>query len=66
MHPGLLNNRAHDAVSPWDPPTSGIIRITDESPGLSAAWRWLCGESHPEHAKSAPGGTNADAWQNLA
>lgn len=68
MHPGLLNNRAHDAVLRWDAPHSGIIRITGrvtrhEAPrGDGVRVRVT-----RNHAKVwPPGGTMADAWQTLA
>ncbi len=68
MHPGLVNNRAHDAVLGWEAPQDGTIRIT----GKVARHEAPQGDGvrvriTRNHAKVwPPGGTMADAWTTLA
>ena len=68
MCPGLVNNRAHDAVLRWDAPHAGTIRIT----GTVAKQVVTRGDGvrlriTRNHAKIWPaGGTMADAWVTLA
>jgi hypothetical protein len=63
MCPGLVSNRAHDAMLRWDAPDAGAIRITGSVAKSVATQSGVRVRITKNHTKIwPPGGTMADAW----
>jgi len=68
MCPGLVNNRAHDAVLRWDAPHAGTVRITGQvAKQIVTRGDGVRLRITRNHAKIwPPGGSMTDAWVTLA